>query len=136
MFEKLVRLFDEREKPTVLALIRILVALTIVYDLVVVGLHDLPVWLWAPIAAGGVSPTAAADSNAWFYKVLPPTADSAWLLYFALLATSVSLAIGFFTRTSAFLYVLFAAQSSILNDVGDRGIDRAIRIVVLILAFS
>ena len=136
MFEKLVRLFDEREKPTALALIRILVALTIVYDLVVVGLHDLPVWLWAPITAGGVSPTAAPDSNAWFYKVFPPTADSAWLLYFALLATAVSLGIGFFTRTSAFLYVLFAAQSSILNDVGDRGIDRAIRIVVLILAFS
>jgi hypothetical protein len=136
LFEKLVRLFDEREKPTALALIRILVALTVVYDLAVVAHLDLPVWLWAPIDQGGVSPTATRDAAAWFYRVFPATGDSAWLLYFALFATSVSLGIGFFTRTSAFLYVIFSAQSSMLNDVGDRGIDRAIRIVVLILAFS
>ena len=77
MFDKLVKLFDEREKPTALAVIRILVALTIVYDLVVVGLLNLPVWLWAPIDQGGVSPTAVRDSAAWFYKVFPATADSA-----------------------------------------------------------
>jgi len=136
LFDKLVQLFDEREKPTALALIRILVALTIVYDLVVVGLLDLPVWLWAPIDQGGVSPTAVRDSAAWFYKVFPATADSATKLYVALLVTSISFGFGLFTRTSAFLFVIFSAQSSMLNDVGDRGIDRAIRIVVLILAFS
>jgi hypothetical protein len=135
-FEKLVRLFDEREKPTALALVRILVALTLVYDLVVVGLLDVPVWLWAPIDAGGVSPTATRESAAWFYDVFPATADSATGLYVALLLSAISLGLGFFTRTSAAAFVLLSAQSSILNDVGDRGIDRAIRIVVLILAFS
>jgi hypothetical protein len=57
-------------------------------------------------------------------------------LYVALLVTAVTLGVGFFTRTSALLFVLLSAQSSILNDAGDRGIDRAIRIVILILAFS
>jgi hypothetical protein len=135
VIQRCIELFDEREKPIVLALIRILVSLTIVYDLFVVGLLDLPVWLWAPISEGGVSPTATREA-AWFYKVFPATADSATGLYVALLVTAVSLGLGFFTRTSALFYVLLSAQSSILNDVGDRGIDRMIRIVVLILAFS
>jgi len=135
VFQKLVLLLDEREKPTVLALIRILVSMTVVYDLAVVGLLDLPVWLWAPIPEGGVSPTATPEA-AWLYRLFPPTAETANWLYVAMLATAVAFGVGFFTRTSAFLYVLFSAQSSILNDVGDRGIDRAIRIVVLILAFS
>jgi hypothetical protein len=135
-FEWLVRFFDEREKPTALALIRILVAITVVYDLIVVAALDLPVWLWAPIDQGGVSPTATRDSAAWFYKVFEPSANSAMGLYAGLLISAVSLGLGFFTRTSALVYVLLSAQSSMLNDVGDRGIDRAIRIVVLILAFS
>lgn len=135
MFEKIVKLFDEREKPTALALVRIFVALTLVYDLAVVGLLDAPVWLWAPIDQGGTSPTATPEA-AWFYKVFPATADSAMGLYVALLVTAVTLGLGFFTRTSALLFVLLSAQSSILNDAGDRGIDRAIRIVILILAFS
>jgi hypothetical protein len=130
VIQKCIELFDEREKPIVLALIRILVSLTIVYDLAVVGLLDLPVWLWAPISEGGVSPTATREA-AWFYKVFPATG-----LYVGLLVTAVSLGLGFFTRTSALFYVLLSAQSSILNDVGDRGIDRMIRIVVLIIAFS
>ena len=61
-FQKVTELFDEREKPTVLALIRILVALTVVYDLAVVGILDLPVWLWAPIDQGGVSETSHPTS--------------------------------------------------------------------------
>ena len=136
MFERWVQLFDEREKPTALALIRIFVAITVVYDLVVVGLLRLPVWLWAPIDQGGVSPTATRDGAAWFYKVFASSPDSAMLLYWGLVVTALSLGLGFFTRTSAVLFVLLSAQSSMLNDVGDRGIDRAIRIVVLILAFS
>jgi hypothetical protein len=135
LFQKLTDLFDEREKPTVLALIRILVALTVVYDLVMVGLLRLPVWLWAPIDQGGVSPTANATA-AWLYRLFPATSGTAIALYWALLVTAITFGIGFFTRTSAFAYVLLSAQSSILNDVGDRGIDRAIRIVILILAFS
>ncbi|HEX6765793.1 MAG TPA: HTTM domain-containing protein, partial [Polyangiaceae bacterium] len=135
MLRKITELFDEREKPTLLALIRILVALTVVYDLIVVGVLDLPVLLWAPIDQGGVSPTATPEA-AWLYRVLPATADTARWLYVGLLVTAIAFGLGLFTRTSAFLYVLLSAQSSILNDVGDRGIDRAIRIVVLILAFS
>jgi hypothetical protein len=135
LFDRIVKLFDERERPTSLALIRILVALTLIYDLASVGLLDVPVWLWAPIDQGGTSPTATPEA-AWFYKVFPPTQGSAKGLYVALLVTSVTLGLGFFTRTSAVLFVLLSAQSSILNDAGDRGIDRAIRIVVLILAFS
>jgi hypothetical protein len=135
LFDAIVKLFDEREKPTALALIRILVALTLIYDLTVVGLYDVPVWLWAPIDQGGTSPTATREA-AWFYNLFSPTADSAMGLYWALLVSAVTLGAGFFTRTSAILFVLLSAQSSILNDAGDRGIDRAIRIVVLILAFS
>jgi hypothetical protein len=135
-FKNVTKLFDEREKPTVLALIRICVALTVVYDLAIVGILDLPVWLWAPIDQGGVSPTATAESAAWFYKVFPSSPGSATALYVGMLVSAALFGIGFFTRTSAWLYVLLSAQSSILNDVGDRGIDRAIRIVVLILAFS
>jgi hypothetical protein len=135
LFDAIVKLFDEREKPTALALIRIFVALTLIYDLAVVGVYDVEVWLWAPIDQGGTSPTAAREA-AWFYKVFSATADSAMGLYWGLLVSAVTLGVGFFTRTSAIVFVLLSAQSSILNDAGDRGIDRAIRIVVLILAFS
>ncbi len=135
-FQNVTELFDEREKPTLLALIRILVALTVVYDLAVVGILDVPVWLWAPIDQGGVSPTATRESAAWFYKVFSSSPESAEMLWIGMFASAALFGLGFLTRTSAFVYVLLSAQSSILNDVGDRGIDRAIRIVVLILAFS
>ena len=135
MIERWVRLLDEREPPTVLALIRILLSATVLFDLAVVGLLDLPVWLWAPIDQGGTSPTANAEA-AFIYRLLPPTPAGAWALYTALVLSALAFGVGIFTRTSGALFVLFYAQSQLLNDVGDRGIDRAIRIVILILCFS
>lgn len=131
-----VALFDERESATALVLIRVLLAAVITWDLVMVRVYDLPVLLWAPIAEGGVSPVMSFNPVPQVYRIFDPSATTATAIYVVLLVSILCFGIGLFTRTSAVIFTLFYAQTAMINDYGDRGIDRAIRIVMLILACS
>jgi hypothetical protein len=130
-----VAFWDEREPPTCLAAIRIALGLIVVFDLVTLAAHGAISWLWAPIEAGGVSPWSAADAPL-FYRLFPPTAGSATLLWAGLLLSAIGVGAGCFTRASALAHVWFSAQAALINPGADRAIDRLIRMVLLILVLS
>jgi hypothetical protein len=127
--------WDEREPPTCLALIRILIGLVVVCDLVTLAAHGAISWLWAPIEAGGVVGWSEAAAPL-FYRLLPPTAGSATLLWAGLLLSAIGVAAGCFTRASVLAHVALSVQAALINGAADRAIDRLIRMVLLILVLS
>lgn len=130
-----VAFWDEREPPTCLALIRILLGLVVVYDLTAAAAHGAISWLWAPIEGGGVVGWGEADAPL-FYRLFPPTAGSATLLWAGLLLSAIGFGAGCFTRASALAYVWFSVQAALINAGADRAIDRLIRMLLLILILS
>ena len=80
LFGRWVALWDEREPPTVLALIRISLALVVLFDLASVAGAGAATWLWAAAEAGGISVWDAADAPL-FYRVFPASTASAQLLW-------------------------------------------------------
>jgi hypothetical protein len=131
-----------REDPLPLALVRVLLAAVILWDLALVGLYGMPPLIWAPRQAGGVVALEALQGMPSIVHLLPADraaewgAPLAWALFVGVTALAASFGAGLFTRTSAILFVLLYAQTQMLNDASDRGIDRLIRIVVLVLACS
>jgi hypothetical protein len=130
-----VAFWAEREPPTCLALIRISLALVVVFDLVTLAEHGAISWVWAPLEAGGVSGWSEADAPL-FYQIFPATAGSATLLWAGLLASAIGVGAGCFTRASALSFVGLSAQAALINPLADRAIDRLIRMVLLILVLS
>lgn len=135
LWPRWVAFWDEQEPPTVLALIRIALALVVLVDLVTVATRGAQTWLWAPAAAGGISGWDPAQPPP-FYRILPETAASAQLLWFGLCASMLCVGVGFCTRGAALLHVWLSVQAVLINGPADRAIDRAIRIVLLILVLS
>ncbi|MET0412770.1 MAG: HTTM domain-containing protein [Polyangiaceae bacterium] len=130
-----VAFWDEREPPTILAMIRIMLALVVLWDLAQIGLHWLPVWLWAPLESGGMLPLDEANLPAW-YRLLPRSPGSAVALWLGLVLSMFSFGAGCFTRASALVFAVLYTQAALINGMSDRGIDRAIRIVMLIFALA
>jgi hypothetical protein len=130
-----VAFWDEREAPTVLAVIRISLAAVVLVDLATAMSHGVIAWLWAPGEASGIALLNPADAPL-FYRIFPATSGSAMLLWLGLVLSALGVGLGCFTRGSALLYVCLSAQAALINAPADRAIDRAIRIMVLILAFS
>lgn len=130
-----VAFWDEREAPTVLALIRISLAAVVLVDLASAFGHGVVAWLWAPGEASGIALLDTVDAPL-FYRIFPATSGSAVLLWLGLVLSALGVGLGCFTQGSALLYVCLSAQAALINAPADRAIDRAIRIMVLILAFS
>jgi len=130
-----VAFWDEREPPTVLALIRIALALVVLADLASMAAQGAVPWLWAPGAAGGMSVWDAADAPL-YYRVFPASAASAQLLWGGLVLSVLCVGVGCRTRTAAFVHVCLSVQTALINAPGDRAIDKIIRIVLLILMLS
>lgn len=133
-----VGLWDKREAPLSLALVRVLLSVVVMYDLLMVGYHGLPVFLWGPVEVGGVHDVMgrAPAVIPWVFKLFGPTETTVWGLYFTVLGSLFAFGTGFFTRFSGLIFLVTYAQTAIINDQADRGIDRMIRIVILILLFS
>ncbi|HEU4580661.1 MAG TPA: HTTM domain-containing protein [Polyangiaceae bacterium] len=130
-----VAFWDEREPPTALACIRIALALVMLVDLAAIGWHGVATWLWAPLEAGGIVGWGAADAPL-FYRLLPPSAASAQLLWLGLVLSVLCVGAGFCMRGAALGYVWLSAQAALINGPADRAIDRAVRIMMLILVLS
>jgi hypothetical protein len=130
-----VAFWSEREAPTALALIRIVLPLVVLFDLCSMVAHGALTWLWAAPEAGGVAAWGPDDAPL-FYRVFPPTVASAQLLWAGLAGSALCVALGIGLRPAALLYVWLSAQTALINGPADRAIDRAIRIVFLILCFS
>jgi hypothetical protein len=130
-----VAFWDEREPPTCLALIRILLGVAVLFDLVTLAAHGATTWLWAPAEAGGAAAWDVADPPL-LQRIIAPTASAAWLLWGGLALSALCVAVGFQTRAAALAHVFFSVQAALINGPADRAIDRLIRIVLLIMMFS
>jgi len=135
LWRRWVALWDEQEPPALLASIRIALALVVLVDLVAIATRGAQTWLWAPLGAGGISAWDPAEVPL-FYRILPESAASAQLLWLGLCASILCVGIGFCTRGAALLHVWLSVQAALINGPADRAIDRALRIVLLILVLS
>ena len=124
-----IALWDRREAPDVLALIRIGVGLVLLGDFLTVWRLGLVVPLMASADAGGM---ALESSPAW----LGGTEAGAHWLHAGLVVASLSLVLGSATRTSAIVLMLLSAQWQMLLPEADRAIDVLLRNVLLLLGLS
>ena len=133
-----VDLWNHREHPISLALVRVLLSIVVLYDLLMVWYHGLPMFLWAPKELGGVHDVMlrAPAKIPWVFHLFGPTEAAVWGLYFTVVVSLFCFGVGLFTRFSGLVFLLSYAQMAIINDQADRGIDRMIRIVVLLLICS
>jgi hypothetical protein len=135
MIERWVKLWDRREPPESLALLRILVPLVILADLASALWLGLVPGAWAPPpygvgwAAVGATPPAAV-------RFFGATTSTVLALYLTAVVSAACLALGVFSRVAAALLALTTSQLAHIAPDGERGIDILLRIAVLVLAFS
>jgi hypothetical protein len=116
-----VELWDRREPPTALALVRIALAVVMLVDFTTIWRLDLIDALFAPPPAG------YATGTSW----LSPF--GMWLVTELAL---VAIAIGLATRVACVVFAVISARLAHLAPDADRGIDGLVRVVFLILALS
>lgn len=131
-----VSLWDRREVPHTLALLRVLLAVVLLADQVAVLQLGLVETLWAPNEVGGIGDPMGANPPPWLYRLFPATAATAWGAFVAWTAATVLFGLGLFTRASGLVLVLLYAQLALVLPGADRGIDMLMRNALLILAFS
>lgn len=131
-----VALWDRRETGESLALVRILVALVIVWDLLEVLRLGLVIPLWAPMEEGGIGPATHDDPVSLFYRWFGATSGNTWWLYALALSSAMSLGVGLFSRASALTLLFAYSQLAALSPDADRGIDTLLRNVMIVLAFA
>ncbi|TNE90682.1 MAG: hypothetical protein EP330_07585 [Deltaproteobacteria bacterium] len=132
---RFVAFFDTTEKPTTMALIRVLMPLILLTDLGhvwMLGLHDV---MWFPSEDGGWSVTANhVDDQPLWASIFGP--ESGTMLFWVTVLLCLTTSTGTFSRTSALLLVLCYAQLEDFLPVSDRAIDRLYRNLLLVLACS
>ncbi len=135
LVERWVALWDEREQPHLLVLIRILLSSCVLADLAFVGSSGLARWLWTPSSAGGI---AVLDPGhlPLLYRVLPAAPLSALLLWSGMTLSIAAVGVGFFTRSAALAFVVLSAQAGHINPEADRAVDQVVRLALVLVAFS
>jgi hypothetical protein len=128
--------WDEREDPTPLAWVRILLGLVLLYDFLHLWRLGLVIPLFGVAAVGGFSDALMRDHTPWIYLILPGTEWAARLHHAILVLSAAALTAGFYTRTSAAILVLAWAQFAAVEPYSDRGIDTLARLALCILAVS
>ncbi|MBX3156525.1 MAG: HTTM domain-containing protein [Deltaproteobacteria bacterium] len=126
-----IELWDRREPVTALALVRILVALVLLYDYLVMWKLDLIEPLWSLPPDGYATP-----NDRWAVRWFGGGPDAAFGLWLATVIALVAMAAGALTRVACVAFVLLSAQFAHLGPDADRGIDQLLRVVVAILALS
>lgn len=135
MIARYVALWDRREGPESLALLRILVPLVILVDLGTALRLGLLPGLWAPppLGIGWVGATQAAPP---LTRLLGASAESAWIVVALAVLGALSLLVGFCHRAGALVLAVATAELARLAPDGERAVDMLLRIAVLVLAFS
>ena len=130
-----VALWDGREPPTALALVRILVATVLLGDLLQALVYGLVPTVWGPppegLAWGGVGINGSAIGR-W----LGPSTETGWLLWGGTVVIALCVIFGVLTRISCILLALAWAQLGWMSPDSDRGIDFMLRAVLMVLACS
>jgi hypothetical protein len=131
-----------REHPAALAVVRIALSAVVLFDLFQVGRYGLPPMLWSPVEAGGTIDLTVFKHVPEVYAFLTPAQAAAWgptiawALFYGCVASIAAFGAGLLTRFSGLLFVVLYAQTAMINDTADRGIDRMIRIMILLLVVS
>lgn len=128
-----VELWSREEPATAQALVRIALGLCILGDLLDVWRLGLVDVVWAPPPEGMGH---GASEARWAIRWLGADAGTAHLLFWTAALSSAAFTAGALTRVAGVVLVLVLAQLAYLTPEGDRGIDAAMRVVVLVLVFS
>jgi hypothetical protein len=116
-----VELWDRREPPTALAMVRIALAIVMLADFATIWRLDLIDALFAPPPAG------FATATSWL---------SPFAMWLAATLALVAIAIGLATRVACVVFVAISARLAQLAPDADRGIDTLVRVTFAILALS
>ena len=131
-----VALWSRTERPTTLAVLRILLPLVVLADQLTVLHLGLVETLWAPADAGGIGDPLGASPPPLLYRFFAATPTTAVVAFWVWVASTLSFCAGLFTRTSGLLMVLIYAQLANILPGGDRGIDMLLRNALLLLALG
>ena len=131
-----VGIWDRREVPWSLALVRIGVATMLLVDLLAFARLDLVELLWVGVEHDGFSTGTTQKVVPIVFRLFEPDVGTAWMLWGACVLGCLGSALGVFTRASLLWLVFWYSQTAGVMDPADRGIDTMIRNVVLLLAFS
>jgi hypothetical protein len=128
-----IALWDRREHPAPLALVRIGVGLVIAYDLVYATALGVADDVWSKPSIGGL---AWASGGTSLSRAFGDSTAFAPALVAVAVGSALTLSIGLFTRTSALVLVLSYAEIGGLTPESDRGIDILLRAALVVLALS
>lgn len=131
-----VSLWDRREDPTSLALVRIFLATVLLWDLGRIGNLGLVEPFFAGEGSGGLGAPLTNHPTPWLYAWLGDGVDVAWGLYGTLVAAAVLLWVGVVPRLAAFVLMAGLAQFALAVPAADRGIDQLVRNVLTVLVFA
>jgi hypothetical protein len=126
-----VALWDRRESPTALALVRIGVGLVLLVDLIQLGRLGLITPMFAAPPEG-----YAVASDGWAPALLGSDPSAAFTLTLAAVIAAVCIVLGLATRAACLAFVLVSVQLAQLAPDADRGIHAILRVVLVILALS
>ena len=136
MWRTWVGIWNKEERPSVLAVVRILVALVILADFGTLHHLGLTEVLFAPQEIGGFPDVSDRNPVPELYRwftATPAVAHGAWG---AVMLSATCFGLGLLTPLSGAVLVLVYAQLAQVLPLGDRGIDMMLRNVVCILSFS
>ena len=88
-----VAFWNEREPPTTLALIRISLAVVVLFDLGSLAAQGALTWLWGAPEAGGIAVWGPEEAPL-FYRIFPATPGSAQLLWVGLACSALCVGLG------------------------------------------
>lgn len=131
-----VDIWDRREAPHSLALIRMFIAAVVLYDLSQVYGLDLVEPLYASVQDGGIGNVLAKRKMPIVYRWFPMEAETAWLSVGFAFITAALFGLGLFTRLSGFLFVVASANLAQILGPSDRAVDILLRNMVLVLSLS
>ncbi|MFT4976880.1 MAG: hypothetical protein ACI8S6_002785 [Myxococcota bacterium] len=122
-----------REPATALALVRILLALAILWDLLDIRLSGAMDMLWMPRTAGGLS---YATADGWLAEYVASTPDNILAVYAVTVTACVLLVAGLGARPAAFVTLLGFRFLTSLNGNSIGGHDRVIANGLFLLCLS
>ncbi len=134
MIERWVAFWDRREAPYSLALVRILLGTTLLFDLLEAGYFNVVSLLWAP-APSGAGWNASALPTPFGVRVLGASAETARLLWWFAVLACVLFTLGAAYRFTSIALVFALVEIGACQPVRD-GIDALLHIVLAVLAVS
>ena len=131
-----VAIWDAKEAPHVLAVVRMLVAAVVLYDLLTLVQLDLVLGLFGPLEDGGLGNPLGRRQVPQLYQWFAPEGGTAIAAFWVAVVAAVMLLLGVGTRMAALVLVLTWAQLAQVLPPADRGIDMLLRNVLIVLMLS